>query len=422
MLRDKRPDRRIAIVNRYGPPSEAPTGMEAVRLAQSLCAAIPAADIRFFSTRRRYGRDKPAGHVQDETGTVPLAGQSHIAVISPRLTIRRLGGPLRDGGTLTIRQPGLVRLITSITDSVRLCLAAFRWADTVITMSDPPFLSLVAGSMHRVLFPGTVWIEWSLDRYPDLFAAAGLLSPQGRLYRTLKAWDRNLRPAYVIGTGCGMISRLQAARRHPATAALLPAGVRPIPEPLHHSYARINSQCSTGLTLAYAGNIGLLMPAAALGALLIRCRQYPIRCLISGHGARSHELRTMVGSCDHILWRGRLSDQELASADAHIAMLHPNASHLCLPAKAVSALCFGKPLIWIGHTGADAWQIAHGAGWIIPVHPDGRADACAIDEVLEKIMDSELRRRMECRATVAGHILRTLHQNGMGTVVRWLGS
>ena len=45
---------RIAIVNRFAPPDDAPTATAAAELAQDLAAALPHATITLYATNARY--------------------------------------------------------------------------------------------------------------------------------------------------------------------------------------------------------------------------------------------------------------------------------------------------------------------------------------------------------------------------------
>ena len=54
----------------------------------------------------------------------------------------------------------------------------------LITLTDPPLLNYwVARLCRRRRIP---WIYWSMDLYPEAFAAAGLAKPGGVLYRHFK--------------------------------------------------------------------------------------------------------------------------------------------------------------------------------------------------------------------------------------------
>ncbi|MEI7610085.1 MAG: hypothetical protein WCJ64_22100 [Rhodospirillaceae bacterium] len=138
------------------------------------------------------------------------------------------------------------RLLASLIEGGSLARRAAREAEVVISLTDPPLLSLWAGPACRRR--GRRWIEWSLDRYPDFFAAAGLVGEGNPLYRLLVRRDAALRPDAVIGLGAGQLHHLAGRRGPLPPAVILPVGLvppptEPAPEP----------DPGSPLTLVYAG-------------------------------------------------------------------------------------------------------------------------------------------------------------------------
>lgn len=413
------PVRRIALVNRYAPPSEAPTGVEAMRLAGALAQALPGTSIRLYAMARAYGRDAAEIWCDLPGETNRQAPPRASAPSDSPVAVVRLGRVRSKRATSNPKHGR--RLVDSLVDALRLCLAAFRWADVVITLTDPPFLSPVAGALSRFVFPRTRWVEWCLDRFPELFVATGLIADRHPLYRALLAWDRRQTPDFCLATGPGMIAHVHSMRTRPAAVAVLPPGLH-LPAEAARAGADSNARRSDDgpVTLAYAGNLGHVAPAQALAALMARADPARIRFRIAAHGVHAATLYRAMQPLPHITWSEHLSDQELRAADLHVATLRPAASHLCLPAKAISALSLGRPLLWLGSPGADAWQAAQGAGWVVPVGPEGSVCCAQLDQVLAQILDAQLLAAKSARAVGAGNALRRLHAQSLQRLVAHL--
>jgi hypothetical protein len=90
-----------------------------------------------------------------------------------------------------------------------------------------------------------------------------------------------------------------------------------------------------------------------------------------------------------------MNHTDLAFADVHVASLRPQWTHVCVPSKAVTTICLGRPLIFAGDRRSDTARMLGEAAWIIPFPKDGRYDGAVIDGVLSEICSSE-RREAKC--------------------------
>ena len=74
----------------------------------------------------------------------------------------------------------LRRLLATYIESYRLLKKAKKLhADVYIVMTDPPFLNYWASKLLKE----QSWILWTMDLYPEAFAANGLISKSSFLYR-----------------------------------------------------------------------------------------------------------------------------------------------------------------------------------------------------------------------------------------------
>src|SRR5690606_5273342 len=115
------------------------------------------------------------------------------------------------------------RLAASLLDGLRLAGRAARWADTVISLTDPPLQGYWMGRAarrHRVR-----WAEWTMDLYPEAFAAAGLAGGGNPLMRALAAAHRRRAPDLHICLGPAQLDHLRRARGTGGEAIVLPTGL-----------------------------------------------------------------------------------------------------------------------------------------------------------------------------------------------------
>jgi len=350
----------IAVVNRFAPPDGAPTAAAAAALAEALAAALPSSRVTLFASRAAY---RPG----ERDTTLPVARIPSL-----------YGGKWPPG-----------RLATSLLEGRWLARRAAAAADVVISLTDPPLLSLWTGPACRRR--GRRWIEWTLDRYPEFFAAAGLVRAEHPLFRWLVRRDGALRPDAVIGLGAGQLRQLESRRGPLPPAVILPVGLCPPcpagPEP------------GAPPTLVYAGTLGEAHDPAMVAAIAGRAAAAGIRVTLAASGRRAPELRRLLAGDPAVRWQDRLSEAELARADVHLVSLAGAAAHLSVPSKAVTAVCLGRPFLFAGPAEADTWQELGAAGWLV-------AGPAGIDPALAGLADPVAR---ATRAAAARSLAAALH-------------
>ncbi len=366
--RRRRPRRprpvRIALVNRWAPPDAQPTGQAAAWLADALRAALPDARVTIHAAR-------------------PGGGPP------PRAPVRRLAGAL--------------------VDAVRLGGAAALRADIVISLTDPPFLSLVLG-LARV-FRRFRWIEWVMDVYPRLFVACGMIDRRHPAARLAAALDRRVRPDHLVCCDAGQWRAVAQGRRAEVPATVLPFGLAP------PTAAAPPPTDPRPLTLLYAGTLGHAHAPEALIALIERGQTLNIRFQLSLTGVYADQLHRARAVWGHVDWAppGTLAWSALAAADAHIVCLRPEAADLSVPSKAITAVTLGRPVVWIGPETAAIWRRLAPAGWRID-------PACheSLDQALGHLSDPADRRRKTEAAQRLGAALRHEAHVARDRLIRWV--
>lgn len=363
----------LALLNRFLPPAPGVTGELLFGLAAALARRLPELRFEAIGTDLGYGRPTAA------PPGPPLAGVTRLRSLQ-----RRGWSP--------------VRPLATAVDGWRMARRA-RAADIVLSLTDPPLLNRwlahgLGGRQH--------WIEWTMDLYPDAFRAALGQTPRPRPHG-------GRRPDLRLCLGPGQADYLARDGLPPVPHLLMPAGVRPAPR--HPAPARRDGP----VRLVYAGNLGRAHPAGALLRLAALLDE-GFRLTLSPYGSGAARLRHEMAGHPRIDWaEGPLSDAVLDAADVHVAALGLAWTHLCVPSKAISALCRGKPVLFFGSPDSDVCHWAGAAGW--PV-----GDDTSLAQALRHIADPDARAAARAAAIAAGDRLRQVERHSLDALAHGLAA
>lgn len=380
---------RVALVNRFFPPDPSVTGEAAAELADYLAAHMPSLAIHVFSTRARY---------------------SHGTPLRAELNAHRVTrvASFYDG------RNKLLRLAASLLDGWRLARAAVRDADIVISLTDPPLLGLwMARATRRRQLR---WIEWTMDLYPEAFVAAGLLSRTGVVARFLARLARRATPEAYICLGPVQHRFLEAQRGARAAAFVLPCGIAtsdPRAEPAWRT------DHPGHVLIAYAGNIGEAHSPDALVRLVELADPARFRFILAPSGRHAADVRRRLAGQPHVVWQDRVNREDLAHADVHAVSLLSDWSSICVPSKAVSAVCAGRPIIFFGSTDTDTWQTLGDAAWIVR-EVSGVATDEDIRATLAGVADDRQRADRQRAATRLSGELTAVRDSAFAEIAAWI--
>lgn len=379
----------IALVNRFAPPDPSPTAAALARLAALLTARAPGLDLRFIGTGRTYDGGGAAGEG----------------------ALRRAAASWRDGG--------------------RLAQAAQQCA-AVVSLTDPPFL---AHRIARRLPADRLWVEWTMDLYPAALQAALGFPPRPAnpyLRRFFIAGRR--RPDLRLCLGPEQAAFLAAGDPAPVPYSTLPAGV--CDAPAFHAFPPAPRLLTADdrIRLVYAGNLGRAHWAGALPLLARACDPTRFHLTVAAYGRRAGETRKALAGFPHVDLRASpLTDAELNAADVHVVSLRDAWTHVCVPSKAVAALCRGRPILFFGSARSDAWGWTHAAGAGagagagaengaetaagLRIDPCPRAAADALPEVLTQLSSAPRLAALTAAARAAGDRLRRTEDAAVDALV-----
>jgi len=378
----------IHIVNRYYPPNPAVTGEEASKMAAYLlnCLAEVAVSIDYI--------DAPY-----------LGGGSHM----------------KPAGNLSALQPiykgrnKLLRFLGNFLEGRRLIKTALAKADIIISLTDPPLLNYWSGSLCKK--KGVPWICWSLDLYPDAFASAGLVSKHNPFYRHFAASVRKNAPDLFVALGREQARFIQKTFSHDIPYIILPCGIHN--EPANETRPEWRKD-EGKVYFAYAGNLG---EAHSHDFLIdfVRCLDpNKHRCILALYGSGASSVLREVKDNPAVEIVMAISRKDLSFVDVHLVSLKPDWTHICVPSKAVSAVCAGGALLFNGSEGADTWQMFHDAGWLVQECENRETRMKNIRSLLKEIsVLQELRKKKE-HALLLKRELLNLESHAYTSMAEWI--
>ena len=278
--------------------------------------------------------------------------------------------------------------------------------DVCVALTTPPFIGLLGAMLKNLR--GTRLVLWTMDLYPEVPVAYGVMKSGSVLHRLLSHLSRSLygQASHIISLGEVMTERLIAAGADPQKITTVHnwvpgESVRPIP--LDQSSARQSWGINGRVAIMYSGNLGLghdlqtIVRAAkrlqdAAGVSILFVGNGPMRRRLE---KLTHDLGLQCVEFHDPVPLESLADS-LAAADIHLVSQKPGTQGLIVPSKLYGILAAGRPTIFIGPDDCEAAQILRESGAGLAVSP-GNVEAVA--EVLTRLAQSaELRRELGKRA------------------------
>lgn len=378
--------KKIAVVNRYYPPSPASTGDLAHELVQMLQKELPGDELFVVTTDAPY-----KGGWRDELIITERVIRSKVYYTGNNSVLRFLAGFL-EGRTMA--------------------RTAFAEADVVISMTNPPLVNYWMGKYARKT--GKKYIEWTLDVFPVAFAKAGYISDSNPFYRYFLSKCSKYTPDYNLFLGEGQRRFVHSVFNYTNTYDVLPCGIK-------HTHTGPMPEWKTGLEaytfLGYIGNLGEAHSPDHLIRLVKLANPEKFRFVFSMYGAKVNDVREQLAGQPHVIWTENIPDSDLTHIDVHIVSLLPDWTHISVPSKAVSAICMRKPILLLGDADADNWQMFQDAGWRIDVR---KFDNEEVNFTLEDISRLDTRSLKQEAASRITQNLYELQSKTIHNLAEWI--
>ena len=271
-----------------------------------------------------------------------------------------------------------------------------------IALTTPPFIA-TCGLMLRLL-KGTRLVLWTMDLYPEIAVAYGVLKKGSLLHKCLARISRWIYrcASVIVSLGEIMTEKLvEAGAKEKKIITVhnwVPGEiVRPISS--DNSVLRHEWNLDGHVTLMYSGNLGLGYELdTVVRAMKELGEGANIQMLFVGNGKMQEPLAKLTAdfSLDSIKFRppvplDNLSDA-LAAGDIHIVSQRAGTQGLIVPSKLYGILAAGRPVIYIGPEDCEPAIILRRSKGGIIVKP---GDVNGVADCLRELAQSpQLRRTM----------------------------
>ncbi len=379
---------KVHVINRYYPPYHAVTGESAHELVVWLKRHAPEIDVSVAHVKVPYNE-----------ALNPVKPEGRLFQIN----------------TVYGKKNKLLRLLSNVVEGFRLVKLASGNCDMLISLTDPPLLNIWAGALcARKKVP---WVYWSMDLYPHAFKAAHLVSGQNPLYRILEKSFNAFPPSMLIALGHKQADFLQSNWPHRVPQVVLPCGIHNAVKPGEAPPWKTDDR----LYFAYAGNMGEAHDPDFVIELVKSLDPAKHCCLLAIHGAKARKVLEATRGNPAVKIVPSLTKAELGHVDIHLVSLLDEWKHVCVPSKAVSAVCAGQAIIFHGARDSDTWNMLGSAGWII----DGTSAEdrmLMIREILAQAGNHLVLEQKKCNARSIRCNLLAQKDEALGNLLKWIVS
>jgi len=344
-----------------------------LKVLEDAAARVPAAPMKVLLLNQVFWPDVAAtaqhGH---DLGRYLAQHGVQVTALASRSLYSETGKALpREGGVDGIRivragqsRFGKTALAARAFDFVSFYLAALWKAiwlprqDIVVCFTTPPFIAFV-GILLRWL-KGTKVVCWTMDLYPDVPVAAGVLRRGSLAHSLFDAVDRfSLRHAdRVVVLGRCMQQRLLEKGVDPKRMEVINVwadGDEVSVRPIEGNALRTAWQVGDRFVIEYSGNFGIGHDGETMYRAMQATRaDDSIRWVIVGGGKRRGELETFVMTHDIVNavlkpYQPREALGELLSlGNVHLVSVAENFSGLLVPSKFYGVLAAARPVLYVG--------------------------------------------------------------------------
>lgn len=322
----------LTIVNRHYPPNPGITGESAWDLAQVLI--------------EKYGVDVHIVHIDrsyDGGGAIRQpVGQTHAV------------------STIYEGKNPLLRFIAGPLDGFLLIRKAIKLnKGPLLVMTSPPLLPFWAS----LFLKRKNWILWSMDLFPEGFAADGKIRETNPVYRWIIKKTYQNAPKALIALGPNQAELLRWKYQHSIPTVLLPCGVLVDQSKDETRPAWRTDDSKT--YLGYAGNVGEAHSAEFLESVIQQINPDHQRLVLALYGTKSERILQLAEGKPGVILLKNIPRAQLHWLDVQLVSLLAQWTHIAVPSKAVSAICSGSPIIFCGSKEADTWELLRDAAWLI---------------------------------------------------------
>ena len=305
--------------------------------------------------------------------------------------------------------PGL-RHLSSFYDGFMLIRKAMKKGrGPIIVMTSPPLLPMWAAWMigHK-----REWILWSMDFFPEGFAASNQMNPNTWFYKWCIRKTYSVAPSKLIALGPGQAAFAERNYKNSIEKVLLPCGVFAEQNRSEQAPEWKNESC---IYFGYCGNVSQAHSEQYLMDFIDCIDPSKHRLVLALYGTKADLVRAYAQDRPGIIIVKTVPRKQLGYIDVHLVSLVQSWTHVAVPSKAVSSVCSGAPIAFCGEQDSDNWRLLKDAAWHIPLG-EGRKEA--IQMLLNNIDQANLQEKKEAAAATAIR-LQQLIVDSYNTIASW---
>ena len=285
----------------------------------------------------------------------------------------------------------ILRLFSSLIEGWKMARKASALDHaSLISMTDPPLLNFwVSRLAKRKSIP---WIYWSMDLYPQAFVAGKLVKESNPFYKYIKRQLQKSPPDALIALGENQAKFLQKDYGDSIRTILLPCGIT---QSQTTSDTPQWAERDGKIIFGYVGNIGEAHDDKFVKEFIAKIDATKHRFMLVAYGSKSKSVLDYAAGREGVIILNSMPREHLKFIDVHLVTLLPDWDHICVPSKAVSAVCEGAGVYICGSSSNDNWALLKDAAWRVDTDTNFSE---TIDEFLDNLtMDKVNSIRNEAR-------------------------
>jgi hypothetical protein len=256
----------------------------------------------------------------------------------------------------------ILRYISGILDGWKLIRKAAELNHgPVIVMTSPPLLPMWAS---RILHRRKInWILWSMDLFPEGFAASDEVSENNFLYKYALRQTYKNAPSRLIALGPQQKQAIERKYGKEIEGVILPCGVFVDQNKTAETPAWKKEPAK--IYLGYCGNCGNAHSADFITTVIDNIDPSKQHFILAVYGIKAAAVKKHAADKPGITIMESVPRNELQHIDIHLVTLVNSWTHVAVPSKAVSSVCSGASILFCGNKASDNWHLLSDAGWLI---------------------------------------------------------
>lgn len=375
--------KRLTIINRHYPPNVNITGENAWDLANHLIRQHQI-EVTVIHIDRKY----EGGGTQRE----PVGNVYPIKTIyeGNNKVLRYLSG--------TIDGFNLIRKAAKLNHG------------PMIVMTSPPLLPMWASIL---LGKKKEWILWSMDLFPEGFAATNEISESNFFYKLAYRQTYKNAPKRLIALGPQQCKVLQEKYGKQIENVILPCGV--FFEQNNSERTPVWKTYTDKIYLGYCGNCGNPHSADFIKEVIDAIDPEKQHLVLAIYGVKADEVKQYAQGKRGITLLPGVPRNELHHIDVHLVTLVKSWTHVAVPSKAVSSICSGSTILFCGSKEGDNWVLLQEAGWLVEDNENLRQN---VRNALSALNWQDIQQK-KANAHVIAQRLSKLIQDTYTTIATW---